>query len=231
MKVSRLHSLLWVLVAFFFVAVQRLPAPIVEQTTNPTPAPEEQQTRSRPKHSKTTHKESQSTTPKAQPTPSPSRFAGVWNGTLNLGIFGNAETTFTTNSAGTRATEKNKFGQATHNATCDGTVMKWRSGALGEIAETLTPGPDGQTAIVTANSLFISNPSVTFRKQPNSESVADQSLGTQPQASIPTAKAVPDRPGFVYDPFDQNSKTLLDVRGRPSGTKVKDPAGRLFVVP
>jgi hypothetical protein len=49
---------------------------------------------------------------------------------------------------------------------------------------------------------------------------------------IPTARPVPDRPGFVYNPFDRTAKRLLDVRGKPSGTKVKDPfSGRLFIVP
>jgi hypothetical protein len=54
-----------------------------------------------------------------------------------------------------------------------------------------------------------------------------------PQTSgLPTARPVPNRPGFVYNPFDPNSPILLDVRGKASGTKVKDPfSGKLFVVP
>jgi hypothetical protein len=46
------------------------------------------------------------------------------------------------------------------------------------------------------------------------------------------AKAVPGQPGFVYSPFDPNETRYLDVRGRASGTKIKDPAtGRLFIIP
>jgi hypothetical protein len=49
---------------------------------------------------------------------------------------------------------------------------------------------------------------------------------------IPTARPVPDRPGFVYNPFDRTAKRLLDIRGKASGSKVKDPfSGRLFIVP
>lgn len=50
-------------------------------------------------------------------------------------------------------------------------------------------------------------------------------------AGIPTAKLVPNKPGFVFNPFDPNTKQILDVRGRASGTKVKDPSGQLFIVP
>lgn len=49
---------------------------------------------------------------------------------------------------------------------------------------------------------------------------------------LPIAKPVPNKPGFVYNPFDPNSKVLLDVRGRASGTKLKDPFSRkLFIIP
>jgi hypothetical protein len=49
---------------------------------------------------------------------------------------------------------------------------------------------------------------------------------------LPLAKAVPNKPGFVYNPFDPNSRILLDVRGRASGTKVIEPkSGKLFVIP
>jgi hypothetical protein len=50
--------------------------------------------------------------------------------------------------------------------------------------------------------------------------------------SVPTAKPVPDKPGFVYNPFDPKSKILLRVGNIPSGTKVKDPtSGKIFIVP
>jgi hypothetical protein len=49
---------------------------------------------------------------------------------------------------------------------------------------------------------------------------------------LPVAKPVPNKPGFVYNPFDPTSKFLLDVRGKASGTKLVEPkSGKLFVVP
>src|ERR1044072_1442725 len=49
---------------------------------------------------------------------------------------------------------------------------------------------------------------------------------SQPQASstsaFPTAKAVPDKPGYVFSPFDSSGR-YVDVSGYTSGTKVKDP--------
>jgi hypothetical protein len=51
-------------------------------------------------------------------------------------------------------------------------------------------------------------------------------------SGLPTARPVPNKSGFVYNPFDPNSKMLLDVRSKKSGTKVKDPvSGKLFIVP
>jgi hypothetical protein len=48
--------------------------------------------------------------------------------------------------------------------------------------------------------------------------------------SVPYASPVPDKPGFVYSP--DNPKFLIDVRGFPPGTEVKDPnTGKLLKVP
>jgi hypothetical protein len=47
---------------------------------------------------------------------------------------------------------------------------------------------------------------------------------------VPYASPVPDKPGFVYSPH--NPKFLIDVRGFPPGTEVKDPnTGELLKVP
>ena len=56
-----------------------------------------------------------------------------------------------------------------------------------------------------------------------------------PQASstsvFPTAKAVPDKPGYVFSPFDSSGR-YVDVIGYTPGTKVKDPwTDKIFVVP
>jgi hypothetical protein len=231
--------------ALLLLTAHRLPAPIQEVPESPTPVPAKQESsKVKPKRTKAkTPSESSDNTKKAStrasapsaksPEAAPhSRFAGIWKGTLSGGILGTFEETLTINAAGTVVNEKNRFGAAIHPSTCDGTTVKFSAGSLGEIAFVVTPNPDGKTAIVSANSIFISNPAVTFQKEPNSETAANQAAGAAQQAEIPTAKPVPGRPGFVYNPFNPNSKLLLDVRGKVSGAKVKDPSsGKLFIVP
>jgi len=49
--------------------------------------------------------------------------------------------------------------------------------------------------------------------------------------SLPTAKPVPGKPGYVFSPFDA-SGGYVDVTGYTSGQKVKDPySGKIFLVP
>jgi len=48
--------------------------------------------------------------------------------------------------------------------------------------------------------------------------------------TLPYARPVPGKPGFVYSPYDE--KFLIDVRGAPPGTLVNDPnSGKAFRVP
>jgi hypothetical protein len=50
-------------------------------------------------------------------------------------------------------------------------------------------------------------------------------------SAFPTAKAVPDKPGYVFSPFDSSGR-YVDVSGYTPGTKVKDPwTEKIFVVP
>ena len=52
-----------------------------------------------------------------------------------------------------------------------------------------------------------------------------------PQTQFPTAKAVPEKPGYVFSPFDSSGR-YVDVSGYAPGTKVKDPwTDKIFVVP
>jgi len=53
----------------------------------------------------------------------------------------------------------------------------------------------------------------------------------QASSTFPTAKAVPDKPGYVFSPFDSSGR-YVDVSGYTPGTKVKDPwTEKIFVVP
>jgi hypothetical protein len=54
--------------------------------------------------------------------------------------------------------------------------------------------------------------------------------GSSAPSEFPTAKAVPDKAGYVFSPFA--SDRYVDVSGYPSGTKVKDPwTDKIFIVP
>ena len=65
--------------------------------------------------------------------------------------------------------------------------------------------------------------------QPNPRPSSAQA--SHPQTQLPTAKAVPDKPGYVFSPFDSSGR-YVDVSGYASGTKVKDPwTDKIFIVP
>ncbi len=50
------------------------------------------------------------------------------------------------------------------------------------------------------------------------------------EQNFPTAKAVPDRPGYVFSPSEPGK--YVDVSGYAPGSKVKDPySGKIFLVP
>jgi hypothetical protein len=60
-------------------------------------------------------------------------------------------------------------------------------------------------------------------------SPSPQASSTQP--AFPTAKPIPDKPGYVLSPFDPSGR-YVDVSGYASGSKVKDPwTDKIFVVP
>jgi hypothetical protein len=77
-----------------------------------------------------------------------------------------------------------------------------------------SPSPRSSPATVTEKSKPSPSPSRTTTTQ-----------------SLPTAKPVPGKPGYVFSPFDP-SGGYVDVTGYTSGQKVKDPySGKIFLVP
>ena len=228
--VSRICLICCLLVA----TAHRLPAPIVETEENPTPAPEQSEA-PKPKEK---HSQAKSTTPSNEPSTKPepratrtregpARFAGTWIGRINQGIFGNVEFTLVVNDAANAVRETSNGLHFTHPAILNGNTLSWQAGILNEIAWTLTPNSDGRTALATSHSGLGVNGAATFRRVQN----APASTTPKP-AEFPTAKPDPNRPGFVYNPFDPLATRLLDVRGKPSGSKVKDPvSGKVFIVP
>lgn len=75
------------------------------------------------------------------------------------------------------------------------------------------------------------NSSRTTPRVSRSETTRAAPKSSSPAAEFPTAKAVPDKPGYVFSPFDSSGR-YVDVSGYAPGTKVKDPwTDKIFIVP
>jgi cytoskeletal protein RodZ len=164
---------LFLAVALLLVTAHRLPAPIQEVPESPTPAPEQS---AKPKAKRTVKpkasESSESSTNKraTSPTPSPLRnpFDGTWSGTINNAPFvGTAEDTFVISASGTSVIDKlGKLSPKLFQTTYDGSTIKWTNSTC---IDTLTPNPDGKTALVTINCTGVFgigayNTSTVFRK-------------------------------------------------------------------
>ena len=75
------------------------------------------------------------------------------------------------------------------------------------------------------------NPPVANNETTQPEPRTSQPAQATTSTAFPTAKAVPDKPGYVFSPFDSSGR-YVDVSGYASGTKVKDPwTDKIFIVP
>lgn len=235
-------------IMILLISGHRLPAPIQEVQESPTPKPA---VAAKPKPKRVGKPESEparatQSRPRAAQAAAPlqNKFDGTWMGTLpNLPFVGNVDFTLFVTGNGSAVTEKSEnFGTNSFQVSCDGVTMKWETGS----SWTLTPNPDGQAGLVTCNNpgffgVGAFSLSTIFRRtsaatvtQTSAPTVTQNSapVVTNTNGPAPIAKPVPDRPGFVYNPFDPNSRILLDVRGKPTGTKLIEPkSGRLFTVP
>jgi len=165
---------LFLTVAFLLMITPRLPAPIVETPETPTPAPEQSESpKPRTKHStKTTPSDVESsarseTRTEATPKPpreGPPRFTGTWSGKISQGLLGHTPTTLTVNATATSVELSHNLGGGTRPVTLSGNTISWHTGIVGEIAWTLTPNSDGQTAQVTMKGLLV-NDTTTFRRR------------------------------------------------------------------
>ncbi len=167
-----LFLILWPLA--LILTATHLPAPIVETPETPTPAPEQSEApKSKTKHStKTRPSDFESsarseTRPAATPKPpreGPAGFAGTWSGKISQGVLGHTPTTLTVNAAATSVELSHNLGGGMRPVTLSGNTISWHTGIVGEIAWTLTPNGDGQTAQVTMKGLLVHD-STTFRRR------------------------------------------------------------------
>ena len=105
------------------------------------------------------------------------------------------------------------------------------------------PGrPIASTQVASASQVQHKANTTRSQKPPRTTPPVAHSDTTQPEpkpssqasstsTAFPTAKAVPDKPGYVFSPFDSGGR-YVDVSGYTPGAKVKDPwTDKIFIVP
>ena len=248
---------MWLPIALLLLIAHRMPAPISEETAlTPKPQPKREAT------PKTKPKPEATPKPRATPNRSfagtwtgstvDSLSNGDKSSTLWLIKISDDERTALISWRGSGETINGPYYQAT--CTRFGSALSWSLKQMGEnptwvCTDTLQLNSNGTGSLVHSGSCIAGDyEGMTFndtgtlsRQDVSSASSVPQTTVTSqtaptaaaPQTTgLPTAKPVPDRPGFVYNPFDRTAKRLLDVRGRTSGSQVKDPSsGKLFIVP
>jgi hypothetical protein len=239
---------IWLCVAALLFSAQRLPAPISEiPKATPAPKPKREATsRSKPK-------------PEAAPKPTPSlSFAGAWTGsavsTDNDGS--NATHVYLIKVSDDEKTvwvEWSPIGEPlsgnSHQAQCNRyrgtltwslTLPEWTATCAlqintnGTASYAVSGANQGNNFTSTGTLSRQDVSSVPSIPQTTTVAAPPKTITTAvPQTTgIPTATPVPNKPGFVYNPFDPTRKRILDVRGIASGTKVTIPAtGKQFIVP
>jgi hypothetical protein len=143
--------------------------------------------------------------------------------------------------------ERLRYGGFLVRVYFDGQLQAERSepkelvGALRSGATSPTAGPPvhGQSAITVATPSSTAAHTSAIANEPASKSTPIMVTTPSPSpvqakrdspSAIPYATPVPDKPGFVYSPY--NPKFLIDVRGFPPGTEVIDPnTSKPFKVP
>ncbi|MEY2481239.1 MAG: hypothetical protein QOI04_2166 [Verrucomicrobiota bacterium] len=251
---------IFLIVMSILLSAHRLPAPIIEPEEKATPAEEQseapkQKQSAKPRASST---ETEPAKPIAKTQAPKSKFAGTWTGTMQTFPWGPWEVALTIDANESTMTEQiNTEKPLTKPAKRNGEMLQARfPSGLTTVTWSLTPQADDASMNVHFQALMNDFTSVFHRaaaaqhaapaptvsaQAVTSATVAigtpklktDELKRANTQASdVPTAKAVPEKPGYVFNPFDPSAKTYLDVRGIASGTRVKVPSsGRSFIVP
>ena len=98
------------------------------------------------------------------------------------------------------------------------------------------PTPARSPRTVTSTTTTASSPSPQSETRPLTAATPRPSAtprvsSTNAATQFPVARPVPNKPGYVFSPYDPNGG-YVDVTGYPSGSKVKDPySQKIFLVP
>jgi serine/threonine protein kinase len=107
-------------------------------------------------------------TPNVQPPPaSPTQFSGTWIGKMKIGSV-DYDIALTVNTEATSLMQESKRAgqpaqQHVHLITVSGDMLLWRGGDLNNVAWTLTPNPDHQTALATTKTGDVGNTAIFQR--------------------------------------------------------------------
>ena len=115
-------------VALSVLFADRAPAPIEEDTPSPSPTP------------------AASAAPSSQEA---ARFAGTWTGKIAMENGGAMDFTLVVNPQANALIQKSKLVESVHVTTRTDSTLSWQTGRKNEISWTLTPAPNGQTALAT----------------------------------------------------------------------------------
>jgi hypothetical protein len=137
-------------VTLLILLAHRCPAPIEEESPTPSPASTAITTLS-------------VSAPSKQET---ARFAGTWTGRIKFAEMANeGEFTLMINPEATSLILKTpRFGESAHPTTINGGTVWWKAGPRDGNLWTLTPNPDGQTALVKVKPAVGTEGSATFQR-------------------------------------------------------------------
>jgi hypothetical protein len=103
----------------------------------------------------------------ASPSAGRTGLAGAWSGAVRVGFLGTFNLTLRVSPDESSVYESGGIKNGSHRAKRSNGTLTWRSGILGEIQWTLTPGADGRSATLTVRTPRGVSDNAIFQRQPN----------------------------------------------------------------
>jgi hypothetical protein len=155
------------------------PKPVTESTVEATPAATQPISR-KSRHLEKAHNSAQAAKlsavqpPKAQASSSQNAFDGTWKGSINLiparnwhgtgRLIGTFNIELIVTGDGTSIRERCRNASVSERTERDGKAIRWQSEVFKDLSCSLTPNPDGKTALVMFRNDFYGEPTATFER-------------------------------------------------------------------